>query len=264
MGGMAGTAPTVVQVAPTAEATEVSIDTEVVIEFSQAMNVTSVEQGVTLNGPEGAVTATVLLSNGDTVATLTPSEPLVEFETAYSVQFGDAIVDSAGVSLEAQGAVNFTTAIVDPGYFYRLTTSFLGADQVLDTFSGNFGCHFADVNANTSGSFWRFEPDANTSGFYAVSNAFQPDLYLEGSDGTATCLLAAPSTPKPSLVVFTGQQWKFVRVEGHVTGCGPPVAGFFFLQNAFRGDGEALDTVTMNAIGCFTGQYWLPVRAGRI
>ena len=170
--------PSVTFITPPFGGANVDIDTLVEITFSKAMSPTSVQNGIKVIGAEGEVSGQIALSAGNTRATFTPDEPLVEFESLYSVTLAETVVDAEGVRVDAF-AWNFTTVVVDDSYFYRLQTQGLGPALSLDTFSGTFGCFQADTSTNTSGQFWRFQSFDATDRLM-LSNAFQPTLSARG------------------------------------------------------------------------------------
>lgn len=75
----------------------------------------------TVTGPSGPVTGTVSMS-GNT-ATFTPAASLTEFATQYTAAITAGVRDRAGNTLTPR-TWPFTTVIVDPGYWYRLSISF--------------------------------------------------------------------------------------------------------------------------------------------
>jgi hypothetical protein len=254
--------PSVTFITPPFGGADVDIDTLVEITFSKAMSPTSVQNGIKVIGAEGEVSGQISLSAGNTRATFTPDEPLVEFGSLYSVTLAETVVDAEGVRVDAF-AWNFTTVVVDDSYFYRLQTQGLGPALSLDTFSGTFGCFQADTSSNTSGQFWRFESFDATDRLI-LSNAFQPSLLLEGGGLGDSCVLTGPAQTDPAVAPFTGQMWNLVPVVGHPTNCTTGPFPYFFLQTEFLGTGVALDATGMTAIDCSSGQFWRPVREGAI
>jgi PKD repeat protein len=99
------TAPTVTGRSPSDGATEVAVDENVQITFSEAMDKTSVQAAFQLNG--GTVVGTFGWSTDSMVLTFNPSSNL-EFSTPYTITIGTGARDVAGNSMNAFTS-SFTT-----------------------------------------------------------------------------------------------------------------------------------------------------------
>ncbi len=98
-------APTVVTTSPGDGTGGVSVDTRIVIGFSEPMDTTATEAAVRLT-PEVAFTKA--WSDGNKVLTLTPNDPLA-FETAYEVLVTTGAMDTSGNPMAAPYVFGFTT-----------------------------------------------------------------------------------------------------------------------------------------------------------
>jgi hypothetical protein len=103
--------PSVVSVLPAAGAVGVPVASAIAVTFSEALDPATVgAASLRLEGPGGsAVAASLALTAGDTIATLTPDEPLAH-ATAYTVRVDASVADLAGNPLAAAFASSFTTA----------------------------------------------------------------------------------------------------------------------------------------------------------
>ena len=100
------TAPTVTNVTPLNAATNVAVASNVVVTFSEAMNATTITGSTfTLTPTAGgsAITGTIAMSGGNTVATLDPTSNLA-MGTSYTVNVTNGATDVAG-----NGAVPFNS-----------------------------------------------------------------------------------------------------------------------------------------------------------
>ena len=105
------TAPTIVTRAPVIGATNVAINTNVVVTFSEVMDLTTINStSITLKPTAGGanVTATVTCNSPCTTATLDPASDLIN-GTSYTVTVSPTISDAAGNQLGAQPGWTFTT-----------------------------------------------------------------------------------------------------------------------------------------------------------
>lgn len=253
-------APLVVSMLPNDGARSIGIEDPVEIVFSKAMNRQTLATGIEVTGPgDVAIAGDVTMSEDGKTARFSPNELFVEYESEYTVSLADTIVDRDGVAISATD-FGFTTVLVDHNYWYKLETNYLGPEQVLDT--SGLECSQEQVNPNAAGQSWRFTVINDIE--FALSNSSEPTKYLEGGDGSGPCSLSDPVAQAP-LQFFTGQTWTLSRQQGHPTNCSVPGGlPYFFLQNTFRGDNEALDTTNMSAIGCYSGQLWRPLRLSKI
>jgi hypothetical protein len=182
----------------------------------------------------GGAVAGTLAVNGNTV-TFTPTAPLTEFATSYSVAVTNGVRSNVGNFLAAQYNASFTTAFWEPSYYYRITNESYGGTS-LDTFSGTFGC-FMGNNGTFTGQYWYFVPIAGQAGFYYLKNQFQGDTKaLEGSDAPNRCFL---SNLAPTGQFFTGQAWRAVSY-------GAPYANGYRLQNQNLGAAKSLGAILVN------------------
>ena len=208
----------VASVAPSDGASSASIESVVRITFSAAIDPTTVTaSSIVLSKAGTSVSATRTVSG--TVVTLTPSDLLTEFSSAYTVLVTTAVKSTAGQSLAANGGSSYTTVFWDPDYYYRLTNLFSGPSKSLDTYSDSKTCFMGDTGG-FSGQFWYFIPRDAT--YYSMQNAFGgPTAGLEGADTGTPCFLVVDGT-LPNSVTFTGMLWKPVAVPG--------IGGAYYLQ----------------------------------
>jgi len=101
-------APTVTKVSPEASLTNVPTNALPQLEFSQEMSTVSVLQKVQLLQGTTPVPATLMLSLGDTVATITPNDPLAE-GTLYTIS-AVGVQDVQGTAMASPYTANFTTS----------------------------------------------------------------------------------------------------------------------------------------------------------
>ena len=106
--------PTVVEVSPPAGATEIDPNTTVSVRFSEAVaRATLSESTLQLRTDAGAVTATVSMSDGDRVVTITPVSRPLPLKTTFTLTVGAGITDVAGNGLGQTFTSTFTTASPD-------------------------------------------------------------------------------------------------------------------------------------------------------
>jgi len=109
------TAPTVTNVVPADNATNVATNTTVRVTFSEPMDQTTINTtNITLRttSPSVAVTGTVSYDAATRVATFTPSAPLAS-STDYTVTVTTGVKDASGNALASQFVSDFTTASSD-------------------------------------------------------------------------------------------------------------------------------------------------------
>lgn len=109
------TPPQVLNVVPAAATTDAARSASVVVDFSEAVNPARVTSTSFTLSPDGgpAIAAVVVLSAGDTRATLTPNAPLMAGES-YTIDLTAAITDRAGLAMAPPWQSSFTvTAIAD-------------------------------------------------------------------------------------------------------------------------------------------------------
>src|SRR3989449_477667 len=106
-------APTVTVQAPAPGATGVPLNTTVTASFSKAMNaatITTATFRLRVAGSTADAPATVTVNAAGTVATLTPSSPLVQ-GTGYTATATAAVTDAIGTPLGADSLWSFTTNV---------------------------------------------------------------------------------------------------------------------------------------------------------
>src|SRR3989454_590731 len=106
-------APTVTAQAPAPGATGVPLNTTVTASFSKAMNAASIDTNTVVQGTRGDMAGGRIIKNvnaAGTVATLTPSSPLVQ-GTVYTATVTAAVTDAIGTPLGADSLWSFTTDV---------------------------------------------------------------------------------------------------------------------------------------------------------
>ena len=107
------TPPTVTTTSPLGGATGVSTTAAITATFSEAIDPATISSSsFTLNGPGGAVAATVSYNASTFVATLTPSAAL-SGSSSYTATISTAVKDLAGNALATAKVWSFTTGVVD-------------------------------------------------------------------------------------------------------------------------------------------------------
>jgi hypothetical protein len=253
---LAATPLSVTGVTPGNGAVDRSIETTVLITFSQNVNPATVTaQSVTLTRAGNAVGAARSVSGN--VVTLTPDQPLIEFNTAYVVTVTTSVTSSQGNPLSSNFTANFTTVFWDPNYYYRLSNDYRGPNEFLDTYSQTRLCHMSV--GNFSGQRWYFLPIANHPGYYSMQNQFGGSGFgLEGANSPDPCILLGSFIPSQAP---TGMIWRAVSAGG----------GRYYLQNLNFGGARSLDTPLLNGVphpsmqatGNLSGQHWLFTRMER-
>ena len=227
---------TVSSAAPAANALSVGIESSVKITFSEPINAaTATPSNIRLAAGGATVTGTIAVAGN--VVTLTPTSPLTEFNTVYTVTISPSVSSIAGNYLAANQVSTFTTVLLDPTYYYRITNELQGPAKALDTAGLTFACFVPDIG-NFSGQFWYATPVAvppNAPGqeaYFIFKNAFQLETKaLDGSALPNRCgLVATPS----SGVVGTGQAWMIVPF-------GAAFPKGYRLQNLMFGNNQSLD-----------------------
>jgi hypothetical protein len=227
---------TVSSVTPAANALNIGIDGLIKVTFSEPINATTATASNIRLAAGGATIAGAIAVAGN-VVTLTPAAPLTEFNTIYTVTISPSVLSTAGNYLVANQASTFTTAFLDPTYYYRITNELQGPTHALDTFSNTHGCFVAGLG-NFSGQYWYAVPLTGQDGYYALRNLFQLDAQqLDGSATQTSCGLVAPPTSGP---VPTGQAWKIVPF-------GPTYPTGYRLQDVTFGANQSLDAPAANA-----------------
>jgi hypothetical protein len=102
--------PQVIATSPVSGGVDVSQVGGVTATFSEPMNAATLQSGgLILNGPSGAVPATITYDNPTRTATLTPSSPLAA-STAYTAQVTTAAQSAKGIAIAAPVSWGFTTS----------------------------------------------------------------------------------------------------------------------------------------------------------
>jgi hypothetical protein len=228
---------TVSSVTPAANALGVGIEGSIKVTFSEPINAsTATAANVRLTAGAASVAGAITVAGN--VVTLTPSAPLTEFNTVYTVTVSPSLSSTAGDYLAANQVSTFTTAFLDPIYYYHITNELQGPAKALDTFNGSpFGCFIAGLG-NFFGQFWYADPLAGQDGYYALRNSLQLDArQLDGSATQSGCGLVPTPTSGP---VPTGQAWKIVPY-----GAAFPTG--YRLQDLTFGASQSLDAPAANA-----------------
>jgi PKD repeat protein len=106
------TAPAVVAVSPAANATNVALDTSIIVDFSKPIDAASISaSAVTVRAGQTAIAIQTVVSANRRRLTISPSSALTGL-TAYTLALTSEIRDEAGAPLAAFNPVTFTT--LDP------------------------------------------------------------------------------------------------------------------------------------------------------
>jgi hypothetical protein len=243
--------PVVTSVTPLASAEDVAIGTTISVTFSETVDPATVTAATfTVEGPDGPIAGTVTVAGR--VATFTPAAPLTELGSGYTATVTAS--DLAGNAIVAAYAWQFTTELVSPLYWYRLSNQLLGDEKALDIYNDPNNFCFMGNTGPSAGQRWNFTPIPGLGGHRVTNYSRDPTLSLEGSDGTGPCRLNPTG-------MFNGQFWLIIPVTGN--------AGYFRLQTMFTGEGRSLDGSAeenphMAVTGTSTGQYWKLRRLERI
>ena len=179
-------APTVITTSPANGATNIPINTQVQIQFSESLQATSLSQ-VTLTG--STLTTTASLSVGDRVLTLTPNT-ILQPNTTYTITI-TGVKDTSGNTLSGTVTATFTTG---PGADLTSGPSLVSYNPA----SGQTG-----VGTNDSAVF-RFSKPINpiqfsNYRFYNTTNSVNVPVSVSFS----TDRLTATLTPLAPLATFT-------------------------------------------------------------
>ena len=148
-GSTPDTTPPTVTVTPANGATDIAISTTVSVNFSEAINCSTVTlANVTLSSSGGAVTGSITCSGSS--ATFTPTSAL-SYSTLYTLTVSTNVNDGAGNALANVFTSSFTTAAAPPVATYTVggTVSGLVGSVVLQ----NNGTDDLTVSANESFTF---------------------------------------------------------------------------------------------------------------
>ena len=253
--------PEVTSSSPADTEVEVGIESAIMITFDQPVLAAQLTQAeIAVTDPSGQqVVGEVTYDEATRTATFTPTEPLTELATTYTMTVS-GVQNVEGTVMSEPAVWTFTTEFLSPDFYYRLYNQFLGPDFVLDNFAGSPHCYMAVASVNTSGTFWHIQRIPGRSTYSMKSLFGGPDLALEGADGVGPCLL----TGFPEGSFFSGQAWAFPPL--------PEAPGAYRLQNENLGEGKSLDNYNdgrvpeqayMADTGLFSGQAWYFVRASR-
>jgi hypothetical protein len=225
-------------VAPAANALNVGIDGSIKMTFSEPINAaTATASNIRLATGAATITGTIVVAGN--VVTLNPAAPLTEFNSVYTVTITPSVLSTAGDYLAANQTSTFTTAFLDPTYYYRITNELQGPAKALDTYSSiPHGCFMGDLGQFT-GQFWFAGPIAGQDGYYTLRNLFQLDAEQLDAAGSATpnvCGLVAPPTTGP---VPSAQAWKIAPF-------GAAYPKGYRLQDLVSGANQSLDAPAVN------------------
>jgi len=246
---------TVSSVTPAANALSVGIEGSIKITFSEPINA-STATASNVRVAVGAATVAGTIAVAGNVITVTPTAPLTEFNTVYTVAVTPGVLSTTGNYLAANQSSTFTTTFLDPSYYYRITNELQGPSKALDTFSNTFACFMGDLG-NFQGQHWYAVPIVGQAGYYQLRNLFQLDArQLDGAATQSGCGLVATPT---SGSVPTGQAWKIVPY-------GAPYATGYRLQDLTFGASQSLDAAAatngglsipiMQATAAAVSQVW--------
>lgn len=118
-------APTVVSVEPADGSEDVALDTTVTVTFSEPMDLTTLNYlFIELEAPGNRVVeATVEASDNNTVATLTPANP-IHPATAYDVVVSTSVKNEDGTQLDGDFTSSFTTTYSQPSEYKALAETY--------------------------------------------------------------------------------------------------------------------------------------------
>jgi hypothetical protein len=229
---------TVSSVTPAANALNVGIDGSIKVTFSEPINATTVTaSNIRLTAGGATIAGTIAVAGN--VVTLKPAAPLTEFNSVYTVTISPSVLSTAGDYVAADQASTFTTAFLDPTYYYRITNELQGATKALDTYSSTpHGCFIGDLGGFT-GQHWYAVPVAGQDGYYTLRNLFQLDAQQLDAAGSGTpnaCGLVVPPTTGP---VPSAQAWKIVPF-------GAAYPKGYRLQTLLSGANQSLDAPVGN------------------
>lgn len=164
-GGSDTTPPTVVSTVPADGATEIALNSNISIEFSEAMDTAATEAAISANP---AITCDFSWNDAKTLLTCNPNGNLTASET-YTVTLGTGAKDAAGNALASELNFSFTTgATADttpPAKPQNLTTT-AGDTQVILSWDANSEADVAGYNVywgTTSGNLTETTFETTTS-----------------------------------------------------------------------------------------------------
>jgi len=161
---------TVSSVTPAANALSVGIEGSIKITFSEPINA-STATASNVRVAVGAATVAGTIAVAGNVITVTPTAPLTEFNTVYTVAVTPGVLSTTGNYLAANQSSTFTTTFLDPSYYYRITNELQGPSKALDTFSNTFAC-FMGISAISKGNTGTPSPSSAKLGTTSFETCF--------------------------------------------------------------------------------------------
>lgn len=254
-------APRVIDSLPAHDSIHVDIDGDVVLTFSEPLDLDSVTFDTVVLHPHEVVDGVaykpgagmpVDLFATDAEIRITPRRgSLQEYETTFDVII-DGVEDLSG-NVAARQTITFTTILLDSDYLYRILNAQF--HTALDTFSDSRTTFLIDTTKfNTSGSYWYA---SGVNGAMLLRNQFLGDAwYLEGgTPGTASLMTKGSG--------YTGQIWTARYSYGGEPRVGATIGespAEYYLTNANIGKGTSLGVLEGGAVGLdgvgFADQAW--------
>ena len=244
--------PLTVTVTPSAAASDVLIDANIRLTFSETVNASSVTAATIALTRNGIVVPATRAANGR-VVTVTPTAPMLEFQNSYVVTVNSGLTSTLGTRLLSTLTSSFVTTFWDPNYSYRLTNSAAGTGRSLDLNINAF-CIMAN-SGSTPGQSWFFVPIANAGGFFTMhTEVAGATAALEGAVAPTPCFMTNTN------VLFTGMHWRAAPAP-------PSAPGAYYLYNLNFGVNRALDILgtapQMNPTANTSTQFWTFTRLSR-
>lgn len=186
------TPPVVTSVSPANAAVDVETASDIHAAFSEAMDPTTINNNsFTVGGIEGLVS----MSNGNTVATFTPSA-LLSVNTTYTATLSTALKDLSGNSLAANKVWSFTTA----GTVATVPSINLASAAVFGVFAGTAGITNSGIQTTISGDIGTTATaTSSVTGFHDSLDIFTQTLAnigsVAGTIKTCTVSTTGPTAP---------------------------------------------------------------------
>jgi endonuclease G len=205
-GSPGDSAPSVGDTAPANAATNVAVDSAIVVNFNEIVNATA--SAFALDCPSGAPQAFAQTASPASVFTLTPAADL-PYSTTCTVtiaasQITDADTDDPPDAMEADVSFSFTTAGPPPPVATNVIINELDSDtpatdaaEFVELYDGGAGGTALDglvvvfYNGTTDLSYAAFDLDGlhtNASGYFTLGNPAVPGVDLTFGPGTAGIL----------------------------------------------------------------------------
>lgn len=185
-----GAWPFVLSFTPFDNTTAVSVNTSIVVVFSEPMNESSLDGSLTLSGPQGAVAGTSTITS--TTLTFQPATPL-ELSTTYTAALSVQPKDLAGNPLSAAMSRTFTTDSVVTymvgGTVSGLTEAYgAGPLELAIYVETEAGGQTRSMTLSTNGAFTFTQgvPVGASYAVYAQQNPATQHCVVENSGGTIT------------------------------------------------------------------------------